>query len=444
MHRASYTVDFKLSVVEWVKDGGRSLRAAAKQFGVDRKCIRQWVKERDVLGTARVLHGPQTRKLHGGRCPLSHELDRLVLGFILERRRLGKEVRDHELKCKAVQVSELLGLPDFKASPSWLKGWKHRNGLSDRDRLSEQDTDIVNLSQPKGSSVISHVAKVEAVLLPSLHQSPWEPISCHGDKASLLRSSEPEDAQDRVQSPQTSATRETQDSVKIAHVVTPDHTYTQPPSNTVHPPSPSPPSTSPHLPPPHSLHTPNTSTLYPQQHRDSGTPLMSRCYGDFLDAPLGGGHQLEMTQRHLSSSVPSYCSVQSTCVPSSDPVMSCTQVDHYCELDINLPLGREEVVLAGDVSNSDREMSLSSESSGSLSSSLATLSPPKRTSLDSRSKLWPALGCSRTSPVTFPEFHDFADPLTGLLANRLSQPVFPAGPEILCVEMFSSITTDTN
>ena len=423
MNRASYTVDFKLSVVEWVKNGGKSLREASKQFGVDRKCIRQWVKERAVLGSARLRQGPQKRKLHGGRCPRSQELDGLVLGYMLEQRRLGLQVGDHDLKQKAVHISQLLRLEDFKASPSWLKGWKYRNGLSDQTSL-EQNTDVLNRS-PVGSALVSHVTKLDSVLLPSSsHQSPRKPPNCHDNKASHQSNGNPGDdvIPDTPQSPKThltsTATR------TVSHVITPDHTYSQS-RNTgqlpaVH-------FTSAHINPDSSL---PALTQCISTDRNS-EPAVTCSYVELLGVPLGG-HLLETTER-LSNAVPSYCSVQSMCIPSSDPVMSSTQVDHFCELDISLPLENEEVVISRETRTKSEYIlpALPVASSNSLSSSLASLSPPKRTSVESRSLLWPTLGCSRTSPVTFPEFHDFTDPLTGLLGNRRSQPVFPAGPEIL-------------
>ena len=405
MNRASYTVDFKLSVVEWVKNGGKSLREASKQFGVDRKCIRQWVRGKTELGSARLRQGPQTRKLHGGRCPRSEELDRLVLAFLLDRQRLGLHVRDHELKEKAMQTAKLMGLEDFKASPSWLKGWKARNGFADR----EQRSDVLG-RDPVGSSAISHVAKMDTVLLTPPHQSP---LSYDNQASSSGDTLVDTPHSPKNPSPQVSHVT----SHMISHVITPDHTYCQPPTTTTD-----------HL----SLTSDIISSALPTtcitnlNVDPSAHPSPS--YVDLLSSPMSG-HLLETADQLLSEPVPSYCCVQRMCVPSSDPVMSSTQVDHFSELDVNIPLVHEEVVISGETRSKVDLPSLQVLSA--LSPSLTSLSPPKRSSVESRSLLWPSLGCSRSSPVTFPEFHDFTDPLTGLLANRRSHPVFPAGPQIL-------------
>lgn len=412
MNRASYTVDFKLSVVDWVESGGRSLREASKQFGVDRKCIRHWVKERAVLGSARVQQGPQTRKLHGGRCPRSQDLDRLVLGFMMELRGRGLTVTDQELKQKALELSQLLDLKNFKASPSWLKGWKYRNGLADR-------TPVEGSSQlPLGSAVLSHITSLDTVSLSSLCPSSQKPADCHDN--SCQSNSRP-GTDPHV--PSDTLTPVSHVTTALSHVITGDHTYARQSSTSERSVATFP---STHDITPDSSLTDHVSSLNSSSHHDDGEPLVS-CV-ELLGIPLGG-HLLETADRFLSIPISPYCSIQSMCVPSSDPVMSSTQVDHICELDMSLPLEHEEVVIGEPLSKSDNI--LSSLPLVTTPTSLASLSPPKRSSVESRHLLWPTIGCNRTSSVTFPEFHDFTDPLTGLLANRRLQPVFSAGPEIL-------------
>ena len=384
MTRASYTVDFKLCVVEWVKSGGRSLREASKTFGVDRKCIRQWVRESGNLGSARVRQGPQTRKLHGGRGPLSEELDRLVLGYLLERRRGGADVEDTELRQRAVEGARVLGLGEFKASPSWLRGWKARNGVGE-PRLTGETAELLARQAPVGSSLVSHVRHSDSVLL-----SPADPRGVENSSSDDDRCP----AKGELLSNQSTGS-----SHVISHVITPDHTYSCKPLSEVASPA---------------KLARSSNTLYTNTTSHSS-------YVKLFHLPMMGGHLLESSEQLLlSDSSPQYSSMQS--FPSCDPVMSCTQVDHCSELDIAVPLEPEVLISGSDVGGL---------SSATPLSSLSSLSPPKRSTLDTRFLLWPSLGCTQTSPVTFPELHDFADPLTGLLANRRSEPVFPARPEIL-------------
>lgn len=47
-HR-SFTVAFKVGVVEWVELHSSSVRAAAVHFGLDRKVVRAWIRQKQAL-----------------------------------------------------------------------------------------------------------------------------------------------------------------------------------------------------------------------------------------------------------------------------------------------------------------------------------------------------------------------------------------------------------
>ena len=72
--------------------------------------------------------GSLHRKLHNGRCPISLELDNKVLERVeLEKRRKSKgQLQDQEVLQIARGVGEELGITGFKASLSWLRRWKGR------------------------------------------------------------------------------------------------------------------------------------------------------------------------------------------------------------------------------------------------------------------------------------------------------------------------------
>jgi transposase-like protein len=44
-----YTVLFKLSAIDWHGDNGSVITKTAKEFGVDRKRIREWIQNEDLL-----------------------------------------------------------------------------------------------------------------------------------------------------------------------------------------------------------------------------------------------------------------------------------------------------------------------------------------------------------------------------------------------------------
>jgi len=72
--------------------------------------------------------GSLHRKLHNGRCPISLELDSKVLESVEveKKRKSGGELQDHEVLQIARDVGEELGITGFKASLSWLRRWKGR------------------------------------------------------------------------------------------------------------------------------------------------------------------------------------------------------------------------------------------------------------------------------------------------------------------------------
>lgn len=405
MQRSSYTVDFKLSVVDWVQNNEKSIRAASRQFGVDRKCVRKWLREKDVLGCARVMHGPRKRKLHAGRCPLSQELDELVLGSIQQQQERGEALTNQDLKSAALHASQLLGLRDFKASPSWLRAWKQRNGFSCGERLSQEDCALVTQCQPSGSSLISHVASTDEV---RLLQSPPQRLGANYNSTSdeMGNGSEGKGNESTEVLPGTAqqlctaviSGEEVQRSLGCL-----DHSYSRPPAEEPFP-------TKPHQ----ELQTSATALLMPDGS-----------YGDILGASLKDSELSEKSsQELLADLVPMYHEVETIC----DPIISSTHVgDSMCGLDIALE------VTAGP--SNDRELSLL-PSPATATSLMTSLSPPRRTSTLETCKLWPTLGYGLMSPAT--------DPLTGLLGNRLSQPVFPAGPEILYVDMFNNPATSSD
>lgn len=66
------------------------------------------------------------RKLHQGVELTSLELDVAVFEYLQEERSEGRVVRNKDLKSKALDIAQGLGLGMFKASNSWLWRWRQR------------------------------------------------------------------------------------------------------------------------------------------------------------------------------------------------------------------------------------------------------------------------------------------------------------------------------
>ncbi len=173
--RASYTLQFKMGVVEWVESTGASVRAAAKKFSIDRKMIRNWLLNKDRMKSALLARGPGMRKLHEGRSPVSQELDKQVLEHYLNEHGCGRLLGNKEVKDVALKYARLLGLEGFKATSSWVTRWRSRCELEpDRYRMGiEYGNETVATLLHIASTLLSRVKPSEAVNLScrQMHQS---------------------------------------------------------------------------------------------------------------------------------------------------------------------------------------------------------------------------------------------------------------------------------
>ena len=165
--RRSYTLQYKLEVVTWLEKHGSSLRQASKHFGITRRVIRTWFEQRDQLREALHLNDPNKRKLHSGRPPASEELDKRLLGFLTKQRDRGVTVSDCELRRQALEFGYQLGLGGFKANLSWLRRWKQRSGVE----IQNGTNDIVKEKKLAKSTFLSHVDPREGIKLIAQHSN---------------------------------------------------------------------------------------------------------------------------------------------------------------------------------------------------------------------------------------------------------------------------------
>ena len=85
--RSSYTIDFKVKVLQWYHDHGENKHATARYFKVDRKTIHEWVDSEAKLKSTQSVQRKK-RRLYGGRS-LSRELDQAVMTFLMDERAAG-------------------------------------------------------------------------------------------------------------------------------------------------------------------------------------------------------------------------------------------------------------------------------------------------------------------------------------------------------------------
>ena len=136
-HR-SFTVKFKLQALDWHRQNGGNITQTAREFGVDRKRIREWLANEDLLMMHRRGSDAKKRRLGGGGQPVSQDLDMQVLDFLLDERAAGRPVSNRDLKEKAREFAQGdQNLANFQASDGWLRRWKKRNAVGIRRGTNE-------------------------------------------------------------------------------------------------------------------------------------------------------------------------------------------------------------------------------------------------------------------------------------------------------------------
>ena len=124
-HLSSYKVDFKIQAVEWLRSHGQNVSAAAREFRVDRKRIRDWDHQYSRLLQHNVGSAKEKRKVHPGRPPVSPELDKAVFDFLEDELSEGQVVTNKILLRQEREIAGGKGISErFKASDMWLRCWK--------------------------------------------------------------------------------------------------------------------------------------------------------------------------------------------------------------------------------------------------------------------------------------------------------------------------------
>ncbi len=125
-HR-SFTMEYKLNVLDWYYANGQNKKQTAKHFGVDRKRIRDWLKLEQQL-RMEPPSNMQRRKKNTGCAAHYKALDQAMLEWCKEQRTQGQKITNQALRTKALELAPQLGYQDtFKASSNWAVAWRRRN-----------------------------------------------------------------------------------------------------------------------------------------------------------------------------------------------------------------------------------------------------------------------------------------------------------------------------
>ena len=125
----SYTIDFKLAVVDFAKNHNNC--ATARHFGIDKKQVRNWSRQEQEL--RRVENADVRRTLKGKGRKLQYPMvDTMLLSWLVEQEAEGVFVTEKVLKLKASELHRNMDKGDrnFKASTGWLKSFCRRYNVA--------------------------------------------------------------------------------------------------------------------------------------------------------------------------------------------------------------------------------------------------------------------------------------------------------------------------
>eukprot|EP00794_Sanderia_malayensis_P003463 gene3463-3959_t len=143
--KCSYNAEFKLKAVEYAEM--TTNRAAAKQFNVHDKRIREWRKNKEIL-----LSSPKDRKrLRGaGRKPLVKDsLEPILYEWVLMVLKDGKQITINELQERATEMS-ITALPPgnkFTAYKPWVERFLKRHNLITVENIVQFNIDNESIEQ---------------------------------------------------------------------------------------------------------------------------------------------------------------------------------------------------------------------------------------------------------------------------------------------------------
>ena len=143
-----------------------SISSSTRHFDVDRRMVARWIKRKvEIHAQTTEAKGKERKRLAGGgRKPLSEELERKVLEWILDRRSKGLCVsRVLIMKKTTIIYSNMEDNNDaeFSASRGWCENFMRRNGLSLRRKtfVCQKDPEMVI------SKLIAYVLRIRRLRL---------------------------------------------------------------------------------------------------------------------------------------------------------------------------------------------------------------------------------------------------------------------------------------
>jgi len=143
--KSSYSSEYKLRAVAFAEVSTN--RAAAREYNVHEKRIREWRKNKEIL-----MNSPKDcRRLKGaGRKPLlNQQIEEALYNWIVSTSNERVAITKIELQQKALELSQK-NIPEakFTASSAWVEGFLKRHSLSVKDQEDHAPAHIDSYSAP--------------------------------------------------------------------------------------------------------------------------------------------------------------------------------------------------------------------------------------------------------------------------------------------------------
>ncbi|KAG0422112.1 hypothetical protein HPB47_002034 [Ixodes persulcatus] len=148
--RQSFTIEKKVEAVQWHRKTGSNVSKTARQFGVDRKQVRQWNSTYETLLQHCHGKGKFKRSMNNGRPVFSEEVDDGLFEFLQEERAAGRAKRFNVSLRAATSDSQKLPIDHAEAVSAFRRSvgmLRLQHDYSDHS-IANMDQTMVRMDEP--------------------------------------------------------------------------------------------------------------------------------------------------------------------------------------------------------------------------------------------------------------------------------------------------------
>uniref|UniRef100_A0A915ACW6 HTH CENPB-type domain-containing protein n=1 Tax=Parascaris univalens TaxID=6257 RepID=A0A915ACW6_PARUN len=145
--RHSYTLLFKRECVRRLRHGGISMNQMSRETGIDRRCLRSWLKQEAQLQEESQVECTRKRMSGGGRKASYIQLENKLNEWYQAETVSGRDVTYRKLNIAAYRLAKEYGMPNaVNYSKKFLIAWQKKNHLIFKPKSAHDD--IISSSAP--------------------------------------------------------------------------------------------------------------------------------------------------------------------------------------------------------------------------------------------------------------------------------------------------------